>query len=99
MYKDPSIVAARQKVHDAEEAEAAADRALYLARLAVKEVRDHLKNMEKEFADEWVVISIYSGLHCTHCQFAERSVPKPSRQKRSPFPKAPEGLDDTENFK
>lgn len=52
IHKDPSIQAARQKVNDAEAAEKAADKALLQARAAVKEVRDHLKNLEKEVAEE-----------------------------------------------
>lgn len=51
-HKDPSILAARQKVIDAEAAEKAADRALHGAKLAVKEARDHVKNIEREAMEE-----------------------------------------------
>lgn len=50
--KDPSIVAARQKVTDAESAEKAADRALDQARSSVKEAREHVKKLEKEAIEE-----------------------------------------------
>lgn len=49
---DPTIVAARQKVSDAEEAERQADRALIDARTAVREAKQHVKNLEKEVEEE-----------------------------------------------
>lgn len=45
---DPSIVAARQKVTDAEAAESAADRALNEARAAVRAAKEHVKMLEQE---------------------------------------------------
>ncbi|KIK69301.1 hypothetical protein GYMLUDRAFT_188916 [Collybiopsis luxurians FD-317 M1] len=51
-HNDPSIMAARQKVSDAEESERAADRALQAARASVKEARDHVKFLEKEAEDD-----------------------------------------------
>jgi hypothetical protein len=50
--KDPSIVAAKEKVTDAQDAEKAADKALNEARNAVKEAVDHVKRLEKEIAEE-----------------------------------------------
>lgn len=52
VQKDPSIVAARQKVADAQAAEKSADKALIDARSAVKEAVQHVKRLEKEFAEE-----------------------------------------------
>ena len=49
---DPSIMAARQKVEEAERAEQEADHALSLARASVREARDHVKFLEKDAADE-----------------------------------------------
>jgi hypothetical protein len=49
---DQSIIAARQKVADAENAEQHADKALHAARMAVKEARRHVKNLEAEAAEE-----------------------------------------------
>ncbi|GJJ06232.1 hypothetical protein Clacol_000422 [Clathrus columnatus] len=43
---DPAIKAARQKVTDAEHAESDADRALEMARGAVREARQHVKDLE-----------------------------------------------------
>jgi hypothetical protein len=50
--KDPSIVGAKQKVTDAQDAEKAADRALHEARNAVKEAVEHVKRLEREIAEE-----------------------------------------------
>lgn len=52
VHKDPSIVAARQKVTDAQAAEKAADKALSGARTAVREAVQHVKNLEKEIQGE-----------------------------------------------
>jgi hypothetical protein len=49
---DPTILAARQKVTDAEDAEKEADKALQAAIAAVKEARQHVRNLEKEAAEE-----------------------------------------------
>ena len=49
---EPSILAARQKVTDAEGAEKEADKALHAARMAVDEARKHVKNLEREAAEE-----------------------------------------------
>lgn len=54
LLKDPSIVAARQKIADAESAERAADRALLDARAAVKAAREHAKMLEREALEECV---------------------------------------------
>jgi len=53
-HRDPTILAARQKVTDAEEAEKDADRALSQARAMVTEARNHVKILEKEVAEEYV---------------------------------------------
>jgi hypothetical protein len=50
--KDPSILSARQKVADAENAEKDADRALIQARAAVRDARDHVKHVEREAKEE-----------------------------------------------
>ena len=49
---DPSVVAARQRVSDAEAAEHEADRALMQARAAVRDARDHVKKLEQEAFEE-----------------------------------------------
>jgi hypothetical protein len=48
----PSIVAARQKVADAENAERNADDALKRARNAVREAKDHIRILENEALEE-----------------------------------------------
>jgi len=50
--EDPSIVAARERVVNAEKREKEADHALAVARTAVREARDHIKLLEKEAAEE-----------------------------------------------
>ncbi len=49
---EPSIVAARQKVADAEAAEAAADRALNEARAAVRGAKEQVRMLEQEAMEE-----------------------------------------------
>ena len=56
---DPSIMAAHSKVHEAEEAEKVADRALHQARLAVREAREHVKMLEREAAEECVNFDLF----------------------------------------
>ena len=51
-HEDPSISAARERVHTAEEAERQADRALSSARRAVQDAREHVKRLEREAAEE-----------------------------------------------
>ncbi len=53
--EDPSIAAARERVMSAENAERGADRALVQARVAVKEAREHIKHLEREAAEEYVL--------------------------------------------
>lgn len=55
---DPSILAARQKVTDAEAAEAAADRALNEARAAVRSAKEHVKMLEQEALEEYVIFAL-----------------------------------------
>lgn len=50
--RDPTILSARQKVREAEEAEREADRALIQARGMVKEAREHVKILEREAIEE-----------------------------------------------
>ncbi|KAF2256529.1 hypothetical protein BU26DRAFT_513343 [Trematosphaeria pertusa] len=50
--EDASIIAARERVMSAEAAERDADRALFAARAAVREARDHVKRLEREAAEE-----------------------------------------------
>ncbi|KAI0320842.1 hypothetical protein OF83DRAFT_1052224 [Amylostereum chailletii] len=49
---DPSIIAAKQKVNDAERFEREADHALSVARSAVREARDHVRMLEHEALEE-----------------------------------------------
>jgi len=56
---DPSIIAARQKVSDAEQAEKDADRALNEARNHVQLARDHILTLEREAIEEWVEFLSY----------------------------------------
>jgi hypothetical protein len=58
VHHDPSILAARQKVSDAEQAERAADRALASARNAVREAKEHVKRIEREAKEEYVLFCI-----------------------------------------
>lgn len=43
---------ARERVLQAENAEREADRALFAAKAAVREARDHVKRLEREAAEE-----------------------------------------------
>ncbi|KAI0633577.1 hypothetical protein C8Q77DRAFT_1157771 [Trametes polyzona] len=52
LSKDPSIKVARQKVTEAEAAEAAADRALNEARAAVRGAKDQVRRLEQEALEE-----------------------------------------------
>lgn len=52
MSKDPSIIAARQRITDAEEAERSADQALLGARAAVRAAKEHCKMLEREAEEE-----------------------------------------------
>jgi hypothetical protein len=51
-HEDASIVAAREQVVAAEQAENQADKALMASRRAVVEARDHVKRLEREAAEE-----------------------------------------------
>lgn len=61
--EDGSITAARQRVIAAETAERDADAALHSARLAVREARDHVKHLEREAAEEYVVPNKITNLN------------------------------------
>ncbi|KAJ7680545.1 hypothetical protein DFH06DRAFT_1163433 [Mycena polygramma] len=52
VHKDPTIIAARQKVTSAEKAEVEADRALASARAMVREAKQHVEFLEREAAEE-----------------------------------------------
>ncbi|KAJ7071943.1 hypothetical protein C8F01DRAFT_1101928 [Mycena amicta] len=52
IHKDPSIIAAKEKVAIAERSESEADRALHQARAMVREARDHVRVLEREAAAE-----------------------------------------------
>ncbi|CAK5281615.1 unnamed protein product [Mycena citricolor] len=52
VHKDPTIIAAKEKVVTAEKAEAAADAALNQARAMVREAKDHVRFLEREAAEE-----------------------------------------------
>ena len=60
---DPSIVAARERVLSAENAERDADRALLNARASVREAREHVKRLEREAAEESVTLALRCQLH------------------------------------
>ena len=51
-FRDPAVIAAREKLASAEKAEHDADRALELARRAVLEARTHCKSLEAQAAEE-----------------------------------------------
>jgi len=51
-HDDPSIVGARQRVMDAERAEKEADAALFAAKNAVRQAREHVKHLEREAAED-----------------------------------------------
>ena len=55
-------MAARQKLTDAESAERDVDRALDVARQAVKEARQHVKSLEAAAMEEYVVFYQPLGL-------------------------------------
>lgn len=50
--EDASITAARDRVISAEAAERDADKALMMAKTAVREAREHVKRLEKEAAEQ-----------------------------------------------
>jgi hypothetical protein len=77
---DPAIVAARQKVSDAEEAERAADKALAFARIAVRESKEHIKSVEKEAWEEYSCSSHFSFNFYSRMTFVRPNVPKRSMQ-------------------
>jgi len=52
--REPSIINARQKVTDAEVAERNADDALSAARMAIREAKQHVRNLEQEALEEYV---------------------------------------------
>ena len=52
IHNDPSILAARQKVTDAGQAERDADQALAAARASVREAKEHVKFLEREAKEE-----------------------------------------------
>jgi len=52
VHKDPTVLAAREKLSNAEKAEAEADRALLAARAMVREAKDHVRFLEREAAEE-----------------------------------------------
>lgn len=58
--EDRSITGARERVLSAEHAEREADRAALQARTAVREAREHVKHLEREAAEEYVLISFWS---------------------------------------
>ena len=72
---EPSILAARQKVADAENAERDADAALVQARAAVREARHHVQVLEREAEEECVFLHmgptcslLISLFQCCSCQ-------------------------------
>jgi hypothetical protein len=62
LKKDPAIMTGRKKVADAEEAERAADEALSLARITVREAKEHVKALEREALEEYAFIASFSCL-------------------------------------
>ncbi|BCS25395.1 uncharacterized protein APUU_50106S [Aspergillus puulaauensis] len=51
-HEDPAISAARDRAFHAEEAEQAADKALYASRLAVQDARNNVKELERDAKEE-----------------------------------------------
>jgi len=60
-HEDTSIVAARERVMQAERAERDADKALIAARAAVKSAREHVKRLELEAKEEARLAKIKQG--------------------------------------
>lgn len=58
---DPSISAAKQSLISAETAERDADRALFVAKNAVREAREHVHRLEREAAEEARLAKIKQG--------------------------------------
>jgi hypothetical protein len=58
VHKDPTILAAREKVGIAEHAEAEADRALVQARAMVREAKEHVRVLEREAREEYVFFQL-----------------------------------------
>lgn len=56
LTNDPALKAGRQKVTDAEHAESEADRVLDMARGAVREARQHVKDLEAAALQECVTL-------------------------------------------
>jgi hypothetical protein len=56
-HEDASIVGARQRVMQAEQAEKDADKALIAARQAVRSAREHVKHLEHEAKEEVCLLS------------------------------------------
>jgi selenocysteine lyase/cysteine desulfurase len=56
-HEDPSIVAAREQLASAENAEREAGRAVMQARAAVAESREHVKRLKDEAEEEYVFIT------------------------------------------
>lgn len=79
---DPTIAAARQKVSDAESFEREADHALNQARAAVREARDHVRILEREAVEEYVVVYSPYLLRClTRSHSARRAKMKQAEVK------------------
>lgn len=57
-HADSSIQAARDQVSRAEAAEREADKALAAARKSVQEARGHVKRLEREAAEEYVIFAL-----------------------------------------
>ncbi|KAF2127393.1 hypothetical protein P153DRAFT_358985 [Dothidotthia symphoricarpi CBS 119687] len=58
---DPSIAAATHSLRQAEVAERDADRALFVAKNAVREAREHVRRLEREAAEEARLAKIKQG--------------------------------------
>jgi len=50
---DQTLLSTRAKVGEAEAAERSADAALYTARSAIREAKDHVKSLEREALEEY----------------------------------------------
>lgn len=69
--RDPTILNAREKVTNAEAAEADADRALLQAREMVKEAREHVKILEREAIEEYVIVVHLTIYAVTEISFSQ----------------------------
>ena len=79
LRNDRSIIAARNKVTDAEAAERAADEALMQARAAVRGAREHVKLLERDALEQYVILQIRIVASVSDHWLLDRELPKQGR--------------------